>query len=498
MFEGVKDFITGKKRKETAKAVQKLVEIVEKQMQIDPDNDYYQQIYSQLVGLRGVPALDYKLVKFVNDGYIGNPHVYTVVNRIIQPPKSVPWNVYKITNKANFKRYKAAVELKDFAQAIEWQAKAMELVDDVKHPFVNMIENGANEMQSWQDWVEMSMGYFAITGNDFMYKYRPAGLTYATKMYSLPAQVTQVILGDWYVGNRTEMISGYQLAIGTKKIPIDADKVIHRKKFNPTFGLTNRAEDFLYGLSPMRPLCRVVQRSNESIDASLAMILNGFPPGILSPAPVSDNAMTNPLTQKEKDDIQYNYVANYGGGKNANKMVFSPMPLTFIKLGLKSADLELLQADKAALEDVARAYNVPLPVLVNDASSYNNVTTAIKELWQGAIIPEMCAFRDALNHNAVAEYNDATGQNTWIDFDLKAIPALQEDKFRKGELHLKERELGIHSEDDYRMLMDYTTMGTPDAQRKVLRTNLRFTDEPLPNNQTNNYGSTTENPTGGN
>src|SRR5690606_8933016 len=104
--------------------------------------------------------------------------------------------------------------------------------------------------------------------------------------------------------------------------------------FNPTFNWTMNANDYLYGLSPMAPLCRTVKRSNESIDASLALLLNGFPPGILSPKDAMDG---NPMTDKERDKVHEGWRSQYGGGSKANLPVISPIPLMWQALGLKSA-----------------------------------------------------------------------------------------------------------------------------------------------------------------
>jgi HK97 family phage portal protein len=188
----------------------------------------------------------------------------------------------------------------------------------------------------------------------------------------------------------------------------------------------------------------------------------------------------------EKEALEQNWRKSFGGGKKANIPILAPVKLSWVQMGLKSADMELLDADKLSLEQIAQVYNVPLPLVSDKKATYNNLQEAKKDLWQSAIIPQLTAMRDQFNKEVVSRYNKAKGVEYWTDFDLKAVPALAEDKDKKSAMILQEMEHGMHTIEEARMLLDYEQIkGDEFTQKRMLKSGLRFVDETLVNLPTN-------------
>jgi len=61
-----------------------------------------------------------------------------------------------------------------------------------------------------------------------------------------------------------------------------------------------------------------------------------------------------------------------------------------------------------------------------DTSSYNNYQNAMRDLITNTIIPMCCQLRDELNKWLVPRY----GEDAFIDFDITALPEMQQDMER--------------------------------------------------------------------
>lgn len=451
-------------------AFEKVLAVLEqKAATFGSNNEWARQVYSQFLS-KGIGAISYDLARYVNEGYIKNPHVYSVINKIIQPISTVPWLVYQATDKKNFNRYLAYKSEGKIDEAELYARKSLDIVENT--PFNKVFEEECNETQSWNDFVEEAAGYYELTGNNYIYGLPPAGLKYFTKLYNLPSQVTEIITGTWQ-----QPVMGYRVAYGNNYTrTIDPQNVIHRKRFNPTDMWGANHDSMLYGLSPLAPLCRTVKRSNEGIDAMLGLIMNGFPPGVLYE---DYGEFGNPMSPEENKELDEKFKARFGGGHNANKFIKANTKLGWLQMGLKSADMELLEADQLDVKTVATAYNVAIPLVSNDGNSIfgSDVNAAEKYTWQNARIPALTNLRDNLNRYWVKQYNLANNTNLWIDFDTKAIPAMQEDRGKKSEMHLKELRTGVINANTYRAFMDMEVdESNPLLNQYMLETNLKYID----------------------
>lgn len=419
----------------------------------------------------GSYVFNYDLVKFIQDGYVQNPHVYSVINKILQPAKSIPWAVYHVKDEKKLKAYKYHMKHRNYLEADAFRIKALERVEDT--PMNEMFDDKVNEYQIWPEFVEASLGYYLLTGNDFTYKGILPGFKYPDKLYAMPAQLVK-IYPNTDEANFKRPIKGYGLVIAGTDKPIEAHEIYHRKMFNPNLGTFMDAVNLLYGLSPLAPLCRVVKRTNESLEASLALILNGAPPGILTDAS-SDIGV--PIKKEDRNSLIASWIEKYGGGRKKGLPVISPVPLKWIPIGVGSADLELLDVDKAGLMDVARVYNVP-DVLVNpESKTYNNMSEAKKMLYFDAVIPHLTSFRDAFNKNVSNPYSDYAGKKYWCDFDLKTVEVLQEDKKGRSDMILLQMEHGLFTANEALELLDYPNdPNNPLLNQRILLNTLRYVE----------------------
>jgi phage portal protein BeeE len=74
-------------------------------------------------------------------------------------------------------------------------------------------------------------------------------------------------------------------------------------------------------------------------------------------------------------------------------------------------------------EDIANVFRIHPALITSEASTLNNMQSAIKALVTQSVLPDINDFRELLNAHLVQDF----GEEYYIDYDLMAIPELQED-----------------------------------------------------------------------
>jgi HK97 family phage portal protein len=436
--------------------------LTEKGATTDPNNQLYRALYSMLLN-NNVEFYDQKIETFIEKGYMFNPHAYTVINFIARSISQVPFKVYEVKNKKNLQKYIVEKSKNNVAYQNLYKEKALEEVDGgtlhkiMKHP---------NDNQGMAEFLFEAIGYKKLTGNRFIYGLTPSGFDkdLFTKMYNMPSQMTEIILGDWM-----QPVKGYKLNLtNDRKLDIECARVLHQKEWNPQ--MHNGTNP--YGLSPMEPLLRSLQRSNESYDASLGLMKNGIPAGILSNN--SDLVMTPDMVDK----MESAYKNKFGGGKNKNKVLFSAANVSWQEIGMKSQDMELLASNMSDLRDFCRVYAIPT-MLVSDTenSTFNNVTEAKKSVWMENFIPELDQIRDGFNNWLVPAHSKKDGKEYFVDYDLTAVPVLQTDLDKLSARLMKEMEQGMWSANEVRAMLGREQGNTPHLDKFILGSRFDFIDK---------------------
>jgi len=426
----------------------------------DGNNVLYRALYNMLSnGVKDLYSDEYET--FINKGYAFNPHAYTVINFIARSISQVPFKVYEITNEKDLSKYIQSKSKNDHAGVNLYREKALRevtkggLVDLMKQP---------NENQGMAEFLFETVGYKKLTGNRYIYGLSPSGASkdLFTKIYNMPSQLTEIIQGTWM-----QPIKAYKLTITEdSRLDLPCEVVLHQKEWNPT---TDSRGISPYGLSPMQPLLRPLQRSNESYDASIALMQNGVPAGILS------NNSDLIMTPEHLDQLEAAYRKKFGGGKNKNKVLFSASQVSWTDIGMKPIDMQILESNMADLRDFCRAYSIPT-MLVSDTenSTFNNVTEAKKSVWMENFIPELDQLRDGFNRWLTPAWSEFDNRNYFIDYDLTKVPVLQVDLNLLSDRLMKEMEQGMWSPNEVRSMLGKEKGSSPHLDKYVLGSRFDF------------------------
>jgi HK97 family phage portal protein len=406
-------------------------------------NKYFAAISTFLRGLQpGVT--DQK--KIIEMSYRANANVYSVIELITNRSSQLMWTVYEIKDKKDSYRAKAEYEAYqksgDIFNALKTKAKYYEVS---KNKQLNDLILRPNKLQSMPVFVKEALGYKLLTGNRYLYKLKPSGFKTASQLFILPSHFMQVKLKDganYLTRDNVEYLfdQGYN-------IPFSSDEICHSKSWNPFMIIS----DSLYGFSPITAAYPLIQKNNSSYTASRNAYDNMGISGILSQGPVAgeDGGF---MSKTEAEAIQKKMDKKMAGVDNFKKVIITSAAVSWQNMGLSPVDLAIIDAQKMDREEIANIYSTPVQMLNSqEASTRDNMLTAERSFYLNAVIPHMNELRDDLNYSVASDFGD----NFYIDYDTKSIPALQSDLKTLSERLVAERKIGVISTNEYRAIMDY-------------------------------------------
>lgn len=328
--------------------------------------------------------LDANVETYVNEGYKGNVHVYSVVSSIIQRMPGIPFQ---------------------------------HLLNDehVKNSELIRLLNNPNSAQSQDEFIEAYGGWMLLTGNAYLYMMSPdEGLNKGkpVEMYWLPAQFVEII-----GGGMTEPVAGYRVNLGHGYgTVIPAEKVIHFKYFNPGAN-TNGGQ--LYGQAPLQASLLSVQAGNEGYKALSKAYQNGAPAGILT----GKESTELEYTPEQIEALNDKWKRKYGSVDNYMKVIFSRNPMEWIKMGYSVVDMNIIELMKYSLQDVCNVFHVPIHLFSAEAATLDNYKESRKSIYTDAVLPLFDRFVSKLNREFVNRYQPGSK----LDYDTSVIAELNID-----------------------------------------------------------------------
>jgi len=359
---------------------------------------------------------------FVNDGYVKNDIVYSIVKLITDKAKLAPFHVYKVTDEVSAKRYKSLMKQPDkitnWQEVNELHKKAFEIYTGDSR--LNELLKYPNGEDTWGDLVEQWCGFKLITGNSFIYaKLIEAGANQSKpfELYALPSQYMAIIAN---VNEFPPVRAGYQLYFG-EMWTFDPKEILHDKFYNPQWNVTGNQ---LYGQSPLRAAARTLTRSNEAKTASVAAFQNGGPAGVLF---MNDDRF-DPTSGTQQAQALKTAISQKGGSSNFNSIAVSGYKVDWKAIGLSPVELNIIESEKWDMKALCNIYGVPSQLL-NDADNktYNNQLEGEKALTLRCAIPLLDALTENLNRKLHTDWG-YKGSNLYVGYDMKVYQELEANK----------------------------------------------------------------------
>ena len=357
---------------------------------------------------------------FVDDGYVANDIVYSIIKLITDKAKIAPFHVYKVVDEKAAKKYKSLAAQKDInlKELETLHKKAYELYTGDQR--LNELLKYPNEEDCWSDLVEQWCGFKLITGNSFIYgKLIEAGNNQGKpyELFALPSQYMAIIAN---INVFPPTRAGYQLYYG-QMWSFDTKEILHDKYFNPQWGVTGGQ---LYGQSPLRAAAKNLTRSNEAKTAAVASFQNGGPAGVLF---MNDDRF-DPTSGQAQAQALKKAVSEKSGSLNYNSIAVSGYKVDWKQIGLSPVELNIIESEKWDLKALCNIYGVPSQLLNDsDSKTYNNQREGEKALTLRCAIPLLNALTENLNRKLHTDWG-YKGTNLYVDYDLSVFGELEANK----------------------------------------------------------------------
>ena len=362
---------------------------------------------------------------FVDDGYVANDIVYSIIKLITDKAKIAPFHVYRVVDEKAAKKYKSLAAQKDInlKELETLHKKAYELYTGDQR--LNELLKYPNEEDCWSDLVEQWCGFKLITGNSFIYgKLIEAGNNQGKpfELFALPSQYMAIIAN---INVFPPTRAGYQLYYG-QMWSFDTKEILHDKYFNPQWGVTGGQ---LYGQSPLRAAAKNLTRSNEAKTAAVASFQNGGPAGVL----FMNDERFDPTSGQAQAQALKTAVSQKGGSANFNSIAVSGYKVDWKQIGLSPVELNIIESEKWDLKALCNIYGVPSQLLNDsDSKTYNNQREGEKALTLRCAIPLLNALTENLNRKLHTDWG-YKGTNLYVDYDLSVYGELEANKSEQTE-----------------------------------------------------------------
>lgn len=364
---------------------------------------------------------DYDNKTYLEKGYGHNPDVYAVITQQAEKIRTVPYVIKKVKDRQAKRRYdlfeysmKGELQLNHFRKRLDLQTKAYE---DMEMPFP--LED-PNPNQTWGEIWALYEVFMQTTGNAYLYMVSPengANAGQPMQVYILPSHLMKIVLKkDAELMTVENPIDYYMLIEGDQYIQFDEKDIIHIKLPNPFYDMSG---SYLYGLSPIRALLRVIESSNDALDQNVSTMKNAGMFGFFSG---KNDVLTNEQILQLKEKLR----AMDKDPSRLAKIAGLSVPIEFTRLSLNTDELKPFDYLRYNQKQICNVLGWSDKLLNNDeGAKYSNVKEARKTVITDHIVPRLILLQEALNKKFIPRFKGY--ENCVIEWDYTELPEMQED-----------------------------------------------------------------------
>ncbi len=307
------------------------------------------------------------------------------------------------------------------------------------HPAQRLLTR-VNRWWSAGDLLETTEIYLSLWGSCFWFLDRgPSGRGRPTSIWPLRPDRIRIIPGEpSSQGQFTpdDYISGFVFeASSGRRQPLTVDEVVWFRYINPL--------DEYAGLSPVAPARLSLEMGQSALTFNSSFFKNGAMPGDVV------FSFPGPLTDDEVNDFRKRLKKRHGGAENAHEPMIADLSqgLKAERLGLTQRDMEFMASLQWTVEDAARVWGVPPPMLMSEKqSTYNNVREARIQFYVETVSEEWSFLSQEINELLMPMF----GEDLFVQFDTSGILPLKEAMTEMDAQDLEEVKNGTLTINEYR------------------------------------------------
>lgn len=274
-------------------------------------------------------------------------------------------------------------------------------VDD-KHPLAKLIRRGVNDHQSWPDFVEWLIAEVLLRGNALV-EIVTDGTGRVAALKPVPWQwvSVQMLPNGKLAYDVTEMTSIYG---GQGKMRrLLEHEVLH---------LRDRTDDGLIGRARLHRAAGAVEGGLAVQEAANALHRNGLNPS-------GAFKLDGKLNDEARTQLRKQIETMHAGASNRGKFFILDQGLAWERMTITPEDAELLGSRRFSVEEMARVFQVP-PPLVGDLThgTFTNTVEVGKWFAQFTIMPWTRKIEAAFTRSV---FSVATRDTHYLEFDLSGF-----------------------------------------------------------------------------
>lgn len=273
---------------------------------------------------------------------------------------------------------------------------------DEDHPLARIISDGANDHQSWSDYIEWLVASALLAGN---------GLSEVERDGSGAARALRPVI---WAGVGVQLLPSGRMAfdvVDTLPFAVSGGRPRRLLEGEVLF-LRDRSDDGFIGRSRLQRAAGVVQPAVDLQQFTASMWRNGVNPSgaIETDTKLSEEAMKH-LAKQFRD--------NFAGPQNAAKALLLDQGLKWKSISLSPEDAELLESRRFTVEELARIYGVPPPVIGDlTHGSFTNSETMIRWFAQACLAPWITKLEGEFHRSVFSVADRRTHR---LQFDLQGL-----------------------------------------------------------------------------
>lgn len=221
------------------------------------------------------------------------------------------------------------------------------------------------------------------------------------------------------------------------KVVPDADNYLKGFLYQPQHGLAEIAftpteviwlrfpnpMDEFDGLSPLAAARLAADTASAAMHSNRNLFKHGIQMGGMLLPPKGGT-----FTPDQAQSLEKSLERRFSGAENAHRWAVFPFEYQIETPTVTPKDAEFLGAMKWSLEDICRAYKVPLDLLGGERT-YENANAAMKAMWTNCILPEARFIATEITEQLLPMFPGAGVDS--VDFDSDDVDVLQEGHAEK-------------------------------------------------------------------
>jgi HK97 family phage portal protein len=333
--------------------------------------------------------------ELINKGYGQNVTVYSIINKITTTGANIPlivWDKVKDEEVFNGKVY-----------------------ESLQQPAIYR-----GELLSTKEWIETTLIYQLTAGNLYQRKINLVSQKYYDTLEIIPSGIIEPIAPNSYLAPN----NGFKVIDKVRQFKIESEELSHLKYINPTINGLNT----LKGLAPLQAGLYSLTGSTDVQKALSVLVKNQGVRGLLTNESNRNGGGVN-LSPDQAKEVKRQTNNMISGVDKVNSVQVTSASLKYLPMGMSAADLKLIESGVLTDRQLCNIWNVDSK-LFNDPSSstFNNLQTATKGMYNNAILPSLAKIVDDYNHTIVKGINQAENTDYEVRIDIKSIEALQSDQ----------------------------------------------------------------------